>query len=126
MIIDDLTGRIRATIDAYVSGFSDNDLDAICKLYEKDATIEDPVGTPKKQGAEEIRAFYQMALSARPVLTITGAPITSGGFSATPIRAEVSMGGRAIVIDLISVMSFAPDGRIRSMTAYFDPGTIDV
>lgn len=121
-----LSALIRATIGAYVKGFADSDLDAICALFGDGASIEDPVGSPKRTGAEDIRAFYQSALSARPRLTVTGAPVIAGAFSATPISATVELEGRTLVIDFISVMSYFPDGRIRTMTAYFDPETINV
>lgn len=121
-----LPSLIRATIGAYVKGFADSDLDAICALFGDDARIEDPVGSPKRTGAEDIRAFYRSALSARPRLTITGAPVIAGAFSATPISATVEMAGKVLVIDFISVMSYFPDGRIKAMTAYFDPETIHV
>lgn len=119
-----LSAKIRSTIGAYVKGFADSDLDAICGLFEKDATVEDPVGTPKKTGVEEIRGFYEMALAAAPKLTVTGTPVISGAFSATPITATVNMDGKTISIDFISVMSYALDGRIKTMTAYFDPAAI--
>lgn len=116
--------RIREVIHAYVKGFADRDLDALCALYADDATIEDPVGTPKRRGAAEIRAFYAMALAAAPTLRITAEPVIVGAFSATPLAAEVTMDGRVLVIELISVMGFAPDGRITSMTACFDPAML--
>lgn len=124
MFETELPAKIRATIGAYVKGFADSNLDAICELFHPDATVEDPVGTPKKTGDAEIRAFYQMALGAAPKLTVTGTPVISGAFSATPITATVDMDGNTISIDFISVMSYELDGRIQTMTAYFDPAAI--
>lgn len=111
---------IRATIAAYLDALNRGDIEAICALYAEDATVEDPVGSPVIQGIEAIRAFYERSVAARPELEFLGDPVIVGAFSATPLRASVHFGGRDITIDFISVMSFRADGKVGSMTAYFD------
>ena len=120
-----LPNKIRSVIGSYVKAFSDKDLDAVCALYADDATVEDPVGSPRKVGGAAIRDFYTLSLAANPQLKPLDAPSIAGAFSATPISATVTMNGRDLVIEFISVMSFHPDGLIKSMTAYFDPSAID-
>lgn len=111
--------NIKSAIEAYIQGFADEDLDAICALYDDEATIEDPVGTPRHEGKEAIRSFYEMALGAKPRLTRHGEPHIVGPFSATPISAHVTMDGEDITISFISVMSYGENGKITSMTAYW-------
>ena len=116
---------ITHNINAYVKGFADGDLDVICGLYHDDATVEDPYGSPRKTGIKEIREFYEAALAAKPKIEIKHPPIIVNNFSATHLEAKVDFGGNTIVINLISVMSYSPDGKILSMIAHFDPASIN-
>ena len=119
------SARIRSVLGAYCQGFRAEDLDAICALYADNATVEDPIGTPKKEGSGEIRDFYAMSLQARPRLRSGGEPVIVGSFSATPLIVEIDYNGKHRTVELISVMSFDEDCRITSMTAYFDPAILD-
>ena len=125
MSSNNLFDKINATINAYVQGFSDCSLDGICDLYDVNGTVEDPYGTPRKEGIQQIREFYRNALVANPTLKIIGAPTIVNNFSATHLRATVEIADNTIVIDLISVMSYNDDGKIVSMTAHFDPASIN-
>ena len=116
---------ITGTVNAYVKGFADGDLDAICDLYNDNATVEDPYGSPRKAGIKEIREFYKSALAAKPKIEIKHPPIIVNNFSATHLEAKVDFGGSTVIINLISVMSFSPDGKILSMIAHFDPASIN-
>lgn len=118
--------KIRSVIGAYCQGFRDEDLDAICRLYAEDATIEDPAGTPKKCGMSQIREFYADSMQFKPQLRITGDPVIVGGFSATPLIVDVESDGQSRAIELISVMSYNKQNKITSMTAYFDPSILDM
>ena len=118
--------KINSVIKAYAQGFAESNLDAICDLYKDDATVEDPYGSPRKTGRREIREFYETALMAKPKIEIKRPPIIVNNFSATHLEATVEFSGKTIVINLISVMSYNPDGKIVSMTAHFDPASINV
>ncbi len=117
--------EIRNVIESYCKAIRDEDLDAICLLYTEDATIEDPVGTPKKCGMAEIRAFYKSALLSKPSLRTTGDPVIVGDFSATPLLVDLEYNGKAIAIELISIMSYDNETKITSMTACFNPVILD-
>lgn len=125
MSSNDKVDKIVATINAYVNGFADCNLDGICDLYDSNATVEDPYGSPRKNGIEEIRDFYKQALSAKPRLKIIGSPIIVDNFSATHLRATIEFGDNTMEINLISVMSYNVEGKIISMTAHFAPDTIN-
>lgn len=116
---------IRETISAYIKAFDELDLDAICDLYTDSATVEDPVGTPKKVGKEEIRRFYEMAIATKAQLTMLAEPLVVGNFSATPIKAVVDRDAGVLVLEFISVMSYNGGGKITSMAALFDPADIE-
>ena len=124
MVVRPTESVIRKTIDSYIQGICHADVEAICALYAEDATVEDPAGTPVRRGIGAIRDFYLYALSAKPELTMMAEPLITGAFSATSMKARVVMEGKPLEIDFISVMSFLEDGRIRMMTAYFDPELI--
>lgn len=125
MSSENIVDKIEATVNAYVQGFADCSLEGICDLYDANATVEDPYGSPRKNGIQEIREFYKQALAAKPKLEIIGSPIIVENFSATHLSVTVELSGNSIVINLISVMSYNQDGKIISMTAHFDPANIN-
>ena len=56
MTVDAAT--IRSTVEAYCAAFTTRDQDAYVSLFAPDAWIEDPVGTPRRDGHEGIAAFF--------------------------------------------------------------------
>lgn len=123
MLEADLAFKIRATIGAYIKGLADRDVEAICQLFTEDATIEDPVGTPPRRGICEVREFYEWAMAINPRMKVIGSPIIAGAYSATPVLGTFELDGRDVSVEMINVMSFTPEGKITSMTAYFDLDT---
>lgn len=50
--------QIRATAEAYVAALDRSDTDALAALYAEGATVEDPVGSPVREGNAAIDEFY--------------------------------------------------------------------
>src|SRR5678816_465520 len=50
---------MKAGMQAYIDTFNRADPEGIADLYSDDATVEDPVGSPLKNGMAEIKAFYE-------------------------------------------------------------------
>ena len=69
--------KMKQGMQAYIDAFNRNDPEGIAALYADDATVEDPVGSPLKNGKAAIAAFYKMAVA-------TGAKLSL----AAPIRAS--------------------------------------
>ncbi|MGH2686968.1 MAG: nuclear transport factor 2 family protein [Actinomycetota bacterium] len=114
---------IRSTIDAYCESFSANDREGWLACWADDATMEDPVGSPIKQGKAEIGAFYDQGHSMAPeglVLELTAEPVIVGDEAAIPMRVIVSMGGAQLTTPIVDVMRFDADAKIAAQRAFVD------
>jgi steroid delta-isomerase len=113
--------------EQYASRLSAGDAEGVVALFADDATVEDPVGSAPKVGRDVLLAFYQGAIErAHPAVTVAGPvrAVPAAGAAAVPLQSRSHFGGRDVEIDIIDVFTFAPDGRIASMTAYFGPANI--
>jgi steroid delta-isomerase len=119
--------EICAVADQYVALLSKADTEGIVALYAPDAQVEDPLGTPKKNGHDEIRAFYA-SISGTPITATRLGPVTVVGHEAAfQFRIDVDLGTDTISMVTTDLMTFNESGQIISMTAYADmeakPGT---
>ncbi len=114
---------IRTAVESYTGAFTRRDRDGLLELFTEDAWIEDPVGTPRREGREAIGAFFDemSALSDATELRLTGPVRAVAGECAFPMQARPSIGGTTMVIDIIDVMTFDDAGRITTMRAFWDP-----
>lgn len=114
---------MKAAMQAYIDGFNNADHAAIVGLFADDATVEDPVGTPSKQGRAEIDEFYDVALKTGAVLRLS-APIRASHGNAAAMAFEVNLNyeGQDMVIHVIDVMTFNDEGKFSSMKAYWGAG----
>ncbi len=114
--------QIRSTIDRYVEVFSAGDRAGYLALFTDDATVEDPVGSDVVHGPDGIAAFWDgvRAMSPEIELQLTGAPRIAAGQAAFPMRAVTVLGDAKMAVEIIDVMTFADDGRITSLRAFFD------
>ena len=111
-------GQIEKIYDRYAELVTQGDVDAIVALYTEDATIEDPIGTEIHRGRDAIRAFYA-AVAGTTTMKRAGAARAAANESATPLVALMGPEGQQQALDIISVMTFDDDGRIRSMRAFW-------
>lgn len=121
--------QMKAAMQAYIDLFNQGDHAGIANLYSDDATVEDPVGTPLKNGKAEVAAFYKFAVSTGAKLELAAPIRASHGNSAAmafnvilnmPANLQVGTGqeGRAM-IHVIDVMTFNDAGQFTSMRAYW-------
>ena len=113
--------EVRATIDRYVERHSAGDIDGILACFAPDARAEDPVGTAAHVGTDALRAFFEgtHALCDRLELELTGPVRVALPHAAFPMRAISHIGGDALVVDIIDVMTFDDDARVTEMKAYW-------
>lgn len=113
--------QIQASLALYVRLVDAGDIDGILALYAPDATVEDPVGAAVHRGIEAIARFYREGLArSRARASLDGAVrATHNGYGAVPLRVELDWDGRRCSIEVIDVMEFDTEGRIRSMRAYW-------
>ncbi len=118
--------RINATIDAYMAAFSAGDRDAYLGCFAEDAWIEDPVGSPRRQGRDGIGAFWDEthglpeSIELRPL----GLRVVIGNEATFTMQARPTMGGATYALDIIDHMTFDDAGKIATMRAFFDPTTM--
>jgi steroid delta-isomerase len=114
---------LQKTIATYMAVFTAEDREGWLDLFADDAWIEDPVGTPRRTGREEIGAFWDEshavpdAIELRPlgIVTVIG---NEGIFT---MQARATLGGAVYGIDIIDLMTFDDEGKITTMRAFFDP-----
>jgi steroid delta-isomerase len=114
---------IRAAVDRYTASFAASDRDGLLACFARDAWIEDPVGTPRREGHDAIGAFFDETQSMAESIELvrTGSVRVANGECAFPMQARPTMGGATFAIDIIDVMTFDDDGRITTMRAFWDP-----
>lgn len=116
---------IRRCMSDYVAMVDSGDIEGILALYAEDALVEDPVGSPPLVGIEAIAGFYRDGLGrANARAELTGPVRVAGRSGAMPFRVDLDWGGRPCSIQVIDVMEFDEQGRIRSMKAYWGEGDL--
>ena len=116
--------EIRAAVERYTELFSAGDADGVAALYAEDASIEDPIGAPVLHGRAAIREFYGRAAAQRATIRLDGPVRARGDQSAAPLVASVVLDGTAVDMEIVDVMTFAPDGRIQSMRAFWGAANV--
>ena len=112
--------QMKDAMQAYVDSFNRKDPAAIAALYADDATVEDPIGSPLKNGKAEIAAFYEMAVSTGAKLKLA-APVraSQGNAAAMAFDVQLNMPTGEAIIQVIDVMTFNDAGKFSSMRAYW-------
>jgi steroid delta-isomerase len=113
---------IRSAVEAYPGAFSRRDREALLQVFAEDAWIEDPVGSPRHEGREALRSFFDQTRSMADTieLRLTGPIRVAAGECAFPMQALPDLGGTRFVMDIIDVMTFDDAGLITTMRAFFD------
>jgi steroid delta-isomerase len=115
--------QITQTVNSYLELVSKGQADAITDLYADDATIEDPVGGEVHIGRAAVRGFYTAVENVKAqtdVLTLRAL----GKEAAFHWTLSLDFGDNGMRLDIISVMTFADDGKIASMKAYWGPENV--
>jgi len=118
--------EMKQVLQAYVDAYNQSDLEGLVGLFADDATVEDPYGTPAKNGREQIFEFYKGAMATGAKLTLS-APIrgSHGNAAAMAFDAVINTPqGDIIAASVIDVMTFNDQGKITSMRAYFGPSDL--
>lgn len=118
---------MKAAMQAYIDHFNAADLEGLVALYADDATVEDPVGTPPREGRAAITEFYRMALQTGARLQLA-APIRASHANAAAMAFDVqlTMPEGPSEIRVIDVMTFNDAGKFQSMQAYWGPSDMEV
>jgi steroid delta-isomerase len=117
---------IRSTIDGYMAAFTASDKDAWLASFADGAWIEDPVGTPRRVGRDELSTFWDETHGLPDAVSLVPLGITHviGNEAAFTMQARPVVGGVTYALDIIDLMTFDDEARITTMRAFFDPTTM--
>lgn len=108
-------------VGAYLSSHAANDLEGVLQLFEEEACVEDPVGSPVHSGLPAIRAFYAATHRANGTIAIerVGPLLVAGTECALHVRARLEAKGSPPAMDVIYVIRIGASGRIAGLRAWF-------
>jgi steroid delta-isomerase len=117
---------LRQIITTYMDRFTAEDREGWLDLFAPDAWIEDPVGTPRRNGREEIGAFWDETHTVPDKVALVPLGITTivGNEGIFTMQAQATLGGAVYGIDIIDLMTFDDEGKITTMRAFFDSATM--
>jgi len=120
-----MTDLIKETIERYQATFSADDREGWLALFTDDAVLEDPVGSAPHEGREAIAAFWDTvhARTQRGSVRMTQGPAVCGLEAAWAFELDVTVKGRRSLVEIIDHGTFAEDGRIRRIRAFWGPDT---
>ena len=117
---------IVGAVDAYLAAVLAGD-GAAASLFAEDGTVEDPIGSQLRRGADEIRAFYAAPRDIRYVRRL--GPVTVHGSRAAfqfaiGLRPASALAGTTpgVQVDLVitDILTFGADGLIQAMVGIPD------
>ncbi len=110
-----------ACFDRYLARHGAADLEGLLSLFEPDATVEDPVGTPIHRGLEAIRAFYADSQARHGTLAIerVGPVLLGGSELAAHVRAGLHREEGRAPMDVMYTIRFSSAGRIAELRAWY-------
>jgi steroid Delta-isomerase len=120
-----MNSTIPETIERYQATFSADDREGWLALFTDDAVLEDPVGSAPHEGREAIAAFWDAvhARTERGSVRMTQGPAVCGLEAAWAFELDVTVKGRRSLVEIIDHGTFAEDGRIRRIRAFWGPDT---
>jgi steroid delta-isomerase len=116
---------ILQTIERYQTTFSADDREGWLALFTDDAVLEDPVGSPPHEGRAALAGFWDgvHARTERGTVRMTQGPAVCGLEAAWAFELDVTVKGRRSLVEIIDHGTFAEDGRIRRIRAFWGPDT---
>ena len=110
-----------AAVHGYIAAFDAGDAEAAVALFAEDATVEDPVGTPAKNGHDEIHTFYTASMQTGAKLHLQGPVRVGEDYAAFAFQVRLNWEGKTSTVDVIDIFRFNADGKVAKMEAYFGP-----
>lgn len=113
---------IRGAVAAYYAAVRSGEVDAIAPLFAPAAVMRDPVGTPPAQDDASRRQRYAGIAAAFETFGIFEDQVAVCGDEAAArwTARGAAKNGKQVSFDGISTFVFDDDGKIVSMSAYFE------
>jgi steroid Delta-isomerase len=121
--------RIRETIQRYQATFNTGQREAWLALFAADAVLEDPVGSPPREGEKGLAAFWDevhktATSDAIGEVRMVQGPAICGLEAAWAFELRIPMGEKSLILEIIDQGVFTDDGRIRSIRAFWNESTV--
>jgi steroid delta-isomerase len=118
---------LRQIIATYMDVFTAEDREGWLDLFAEDAWIEDPVGTPRRNGRKAIGDFWDESHSVPDKVALVPLGITTviGNEGIFTMQAQATLGDTVYGIDIVDLMTFDEVGKITTMRAFFDPAAME-
>lgn len=107
-------------VNRFISGVSGHDINVIKEIFDKNAVVEDPAGSPPLVGIEAVCGLFERAFDMGVRLAATGPVRCAGHEAAVPFLVTFEQ----MKIESIDVFAFGENGKIVSMKAYWGPENV--
>jgi steroid delta-isomerase len=118
---------IQRTIHAYFAATRAMDREAWVNCFTPDGVSFDPAGAPGTRGHAALRQFFDGIVGLTSTIGLMEERVHICGDQAAIQwigRGTGRTNGKPVVFEGIDVMSFAADGKIRELHAYWDPAAL--
>ncbi|MDD3798222.1 MAG: nuclear transport factor 2 family protein [Novosphingobium sp.] len=116
--------KMVAAVEEYVAAFEAGSSDRVAALYAEDATVEDPIGTPRHVGREAIRAFYAESMKTGAKLKLEGPIRVAEDYAVFPFSVNLHYEGSDKRIDVIDTFRFNDASEVIEMRAFWGPANM--
>ena len=115
-----MVSAISKFVDTYVAAYNARNIDALLDLYTDDATVEDPVGSPVKNGLQELKNFWESAVQFDMILERGDTIFVCGDEAAIGLRVHIGTAEGRKQLGIMNIVAFASDGRVKSVRSFYD------
>jgi len=115
--------QVVEAVNRYVDLVARGSADELAALFTEDGTVEDPVGSEVRRGRAAIREFYATIENLSRESELVSLKVAANE-AAFVWRLTLTFGENRSRIEPIDVMTFAEDGRITSMRAFWSPSDL--
>ena len=115
--------EIQSVVAQYVDLVAAHQPEKVADLFADNATIEDPVGTDRKTGRQDIIDFYGVIASMEETTTELLWSKVAADTAVFAFELRVATAGYGYEVRPIDIMVFDDAAKIVSMRAVWDPAT---
>jgi steroid Delta-isomerase len=118
-----MSDPVRDALTTYAKAWSNDDRESFLSLFADEASIEDPVGSPKVEGKDAIAEFWDNVHSMPMTYETEVVRIVSCGNEGVLVFNVTTRGeGMTMTVKIVDVFAFNDEGKVVSMRAFWDSG----
>jgi steroid Delta-isomerase len=111
------------TLRTYYTALRTLDVDSAVKTFAQDAEMHCPIGEPPNMGQDGVRNFFVSVIEHFEAIAVTEEFMHCLEESAAAKWrcSGISTSGRTVEFEGVDLFHFTPEGKIRTLHAYWDP-----